>query len=340
MADSDEVRRILASPGTLPYDVRKETALCLASHLSGNSSRKAPGETVDAIDKVIASAEWVRMTETAEKNDLMPKLVLCTVLTELFASLDRGTDVSDGMRASWNKVSSLAGTMDIITSLTPSAGSVRDAHLELITNARNFGTIIERNDDLRWIANVMRSMGSEMIGHKRRGPRIGRRILAAVDTSKSMYGEPEIIAKGLLLALTKRMLADRRDVDALLYSSGLPVLSPSRGRDMMDLISFRSGQGGPFADALRMLLSGMKDGSVANIDVILVSKGAGVLNDPNLTKEWESFRMNNNVRVITAVPGGGDACGLTELSDDIVIFNDETMNKGAGEFARLVDLLY
>ena len=340
IADSDEIRRVLAVPCTLPFSVRRETALCLASHLSGNAFHKAPGETSGIVGNIVATAEWKRMTEAAEKNDLMPKLILRTVLTELFASLNRGTDVLDGMKSAWNRVYSLIRTMDSVASLCPAFDSLRDAHLELITYPQSYENIIKRNDDAEWIAKIIRSMMSEMIGHDRKELCNGhRKILVVIDTSKSMYGEPEIIAKGLILALTKRMLTDRRDVDVILFSSDLSVLSPSGGKDLMNFISFRSGNGEPFADALNVLLSKMKDNSVNGTDIILVSKGTGILNDHHLTEEWISFKTGRDVNVITAVTGGNDACGLTELSDHIVIFNEDTMSNGAKEFARLIDLL-
>jgi uncharacterized protein with von Willebrand factor type A (vWA) domain len=230
--------------------------------------------------------------------------------------------------------------MDAVASLCPVFGSVRDAQLELISNPQDHGNIIGRGDDIGYITKVMRSLGTEMIGHKRTSPHSGRRTISVIiDTSESMYGEPEMTAKGLILALTKRMMADRRDVGVLLFSSGLPVLSPSRGADVVDMISFRSGTGEPFADALKMILSDMKCGSVADTDLILVSKGTGILNDPKFTDQWRSFKTGGNVNVITAVPGGNDACGLTELSDHIVIFDDETMNSDKKEFTRLMDIL-
>jgi hypothetical protein len=340
IAGSDMIRRALAAPSALLYEVRMDTALCIASDLIGSVSCKAPDAVSDAVRKARASPEWTKMADAVHKNDLMPVLITKTILKEIISSFDNGTDISEGMTSSWNSVRSLIRAMDAVASLCPVFGSVRDAQLELISNPQNHGNIIGRNDDIGYITKVMRSLGTEMIGHKRKFMHSGKRkISVIVDTSESMYGEPEMTAKGLILALTKRMTTDRRDIDVTLFSSGLPVLSPSRGTDVVNMVSFRSGTGEPFADALKMILSDMKDNSVVNTDLILVSKGTGILNDPKFTDQWQSFKTGGNVNVITAVPGGNDACGLTELSDHIVIFDDESMNSEKKEFARLIDIL-
>jgi hypothetical protein len=64
-----------------------------------------------------------------------------------------------------------------------------------------------------------------------------------------------------------------------------------------------------------------------------------VINDPDFTKDWEAYKMNNGVRVITAVAGGDSACGLTELSDHIVIFNDHTIHNKGMEFVKMIGIL-
>jgi|GEM_PF-3035923 len=341
IVNSDEIRRVLISPNGIPFGTRKDIALCLASHLMDRQC-EAPEVMSDTVARVTACEEWTLMRKAVDKNDLMPKLILGTVLRTVFASAD-GSEISDGMRASWKRISSFIRTMDIISSIGPEAGfgySVRDAHSELIAHTKRYENLMERNDDLEWMSHVMRSLGSEMIGHgKKDGHGKRRGILAVIDTSNSMYGEPTLIAKGLMLALAKRMLADRKEVNVLLFSSDLPVLSPSRGRDMMDMISFQTGSGEPFDIALRMLLERMKGRRLSNTDLILVSKGAGIINDPNFTRDWEAYKRNSDVRVITAVAGGSDACGLTELSDEILIFDDASVNGKAGEFARLTDIL-
>ena len=346
LVNSDEIKRVLIVPRKYARDVRKDIARCLASHILGNViNDDIPEEASDAVSAFTASKEWAEMINATKKNDLMPRFVLGNMLASLFVSLeseDIVDSVSKSMRALRKKVSSFVRTMDILLSVSPANGfnyAVRDAHSELMSYASKYENLIERNDDLELMSGMMRFMESEITERKENKCNADREILTVIDTSESMYGEPELIAKGLSLALTKQMLRHDNDVGIMLFSSDLPVLFPSDGRDMMELLSFRGGNGKPFHNALGMLLEKMRQGLIVNTDLILVSKGTGVINDPNFTRDWESYKTNNDVRVITAVAGGDSACGLTELSDDIVIFSDAAIRGKRGEFAKLTDIL-
>jgi hypothetical protein len=278
IVNSDEIRRVLIVPRKYPSDVRRDIAERLASHLLGNEIKNnIPEEASVAVGAMTSSKEWTQIMNAAGKNDLMPKFILKTMLTSLFASLesDDPDTVIKNTKASWETISSFAGTMDMILSLSPVSGfnySVRDAYSELISNTKRYESLIERNDDTEWIAKIVKFMGSEMAGHTAERTGVRRELLMVIDTSQSMYGEPELIAKGLSLALTKQMLQYDNDVKVLLFSSDLPVLLPSDGRDMMELLSFRSGTGKPFSHALDTLLEEMKRMSMSGTDLILVSK--------------------------------------------------------------------
>jgi len=344
MVDSDGIRRVLAEPRKIPMSTRRDVAAHLTNSLFGNKDDiKLPNDISDAVKAVTGSKEWEQMRDAAGKNDIISKLILRTVLKTLLDSIDGGSVTSDGMRTSWEKISRSIRTMDILSSLSPVSGfnySIRDAHSELMDNAKAYGSLMERNDDLEWMAEIMRFMESELLAHGNEcADRNNRKVLMVIDTSKSMYGEPEMIAKSLALALTKQMARIGKVTEVLFFPSDLPMLMPSDGRDMIDLISHRSGSETSFTDALQMLMNNMKQGSITDTDMILASKGTGVLNDPDFTRDWEAFKTSNGLRIMTAVTGGSDACALTELSDHVMIFNDATIHSKGMEFARLIDVL-
>jgi hypothetical protein len=341
---SDMIAEVLAEPRKIPADVRRNVAIRLASSLFGNDApAELPDDIPDAVNTVIRSKEWEQMKDAAGKNDLIPKLILGTVLRALLDSQDNGGNISDEMRRAWEIISSFIRTMDILSSLSPVSGfnySIRNAHSELIDHTEAYENLVERNDDLEWMAEVMRFMESELFGRDNSDKRSNdRNVLMIIDTSKSMYGEPEMIAKSLSLAVTKQMMRIGKRTEVLFFPSDLPLLSPSDGRGMMDLLSHRSVSESSFTDALNMLMNRMKQGSFKNTDVILASKGTGVLNDPGFTHDWETFRTGNGIRVFTAVTGGGDACALTELSDHVMIFSDSSIHNKSMEFAKLIDVL-
>jgi uncharacterized protein with von Willebrand factor type A (vWA) domain len=344
IVNSEEISGILITPCMIPFEMRRDIAICLASHLLSADGHDGNGP--DIVKRIVSSKEWAHMKDIVRKSDLMPKLILKTVLTSLFASSGKNDNedaVSKVMRSSWDHVSLMARTMDIIASLSSVSGfsySVRDAHRELITNIPRYRNLLERNDDLEQVAEIMKFMGSEMIGHVFHGDlNVKRDVLMIIDTSKSMYGEPDLIAKALALSVTKQMTRHKGNVNVSLFSSGLPFLSLSDGRDMMDMISFAAGNGEQFTGALKLLLERMKQNAISDIDIILVSKGAEVISDPNFTRDWESFRKSRNIRVITAVASGDNARALTELSDHVTIFNDHTIRSKGTEFVKLINAL-
>ena len=344
IVNSDGIARILVAPGKYTDEVRRDIAMNLAAHLLGNGTGDVPKDVPDIVNTVISTDEWAQMRDAALKNDLMPGFILGTVLRSLF-SLPDGSgndDLRNDMKRSWKKISSFIGTMDIIRSLGPIGGfnySIRNAYSELMTYVPRYRNLIERNDDLESIANCMKFMDSELSGRALPAGRRLNDILVIVDTSESMYGEPELISKGFVLALTKHMLVRDTEVNVIFFSSDLPVLRPSDGRDMIEMLSFRGSDGRPFAEAVKMLLERMKQRTLHGADVILVSKGKGVMNDPKITRDWDAYRHSNGIRVITAVAGGDSACGLTELSDHIAIFNDATIHGEGTEFAKTIEFL-
>ena len=344
MVNSNEIRCVLATPRKIPMDIRRDIAMRLISSLFGNESKvELPNDLLNAVNTVAGSDEWAQMKDASVKNDLLPKLILKTVLHSLLDSLDNGSDVYEGMRRSYDEISSFIRTMDIISSLSPISGfnySVRDAHSELIDHAEAYDNLMERNDDLEWMSEIMRFMESELLNYERTGRRNnGRKLLIVIDTTKSMYGEPDMIAKSLALAITKQMVRIGKDAEVMFFPSDLPILRPTDGRDMVRLLSHRSASEASFTDALHMLMKKMKHGSIEDTDIILMSKGAGILNDPAFTLDWEAFKIKNGVKVITAVTGGNDACALTELSDHVMIFSDDTIHGKGTEFAKLIDVL-
>ena len=342
IVNSDAVRRTVIDTRGYTADVRKDVAAHLAAHLLGRkTNNEIPNEASAIVDIMISTKEWPQICGVAEKSDIMMRYVLTMMLRTLFSSVgsDSPKDAATReMKASWERISSFVRTMEIIRSLNP-AGScaLRNAYSELIAHAEKYHGLMERSDDFETVAKIVKFMDSEMRVHAVRDRY--RNILMIIDTSASMYGDPELIAKGLALALTKHTLDPYKKMNVMLFSSDLSALVLSDGKDMMELLSFRGNTEKSFADVLKMLMELMKQRTLTATDVILVSNAKGVINDSVFTKDWETYKLSNNVIVITAVAGGDSAGGLTELSDHIVIFNDNTIYGEEMEFAKLIGLL-
>ena len=125
----------------------------------------------------------------------------------------------------------------------------------------------------------------------------------------------------------------------ILCPSDMPSLDLSDGIDLINFLYHRADREECFSAAFDMLIENMKQGMLHDVNIVLISNGYGIINSSKFTLEWEAYRKTNRIRVMTAVTGGDSACGLTELSDEIFIFNDDTIRNRKMEFAKLAEIL-
>ncbi|MBT8508721.1 hypothetical protein AZH53_09920 [Methanomicrobiaceae archaeon CYW5] len=157
---------------------------------------------------------------------------------------------------------------------------------------------------------------------RKRGP-----VVAMVDTSGSMSGAPETLAKAIILAITKRMLKDRRDVKVILFSGpgcNTEIELTSR-RKMADTFlqfiqqGFRGGT--DFNTALRTGLDSLSEPEYEGADLLFITDGLGGVTDRSLVDRWTEFKETKDARIFSCIVGNDDAGGLNEISDNIYYFS-------------------
>lgn len=158
---------------------------------------------------------------------------------------------------------------------------------------------------------------SDTSGKKRKGP-----VVALVDTSASMRGSPEILAKSVLLAVTKRMLKEGRDVKIILFSSKwqtfeIELTDKKRmGREFLEFLQFTFGGGTDFNTALRAGLKAMKnEKAFEGADLLFLTDGASELSERPLIREWNEIKAERKARIFSLIIGNYDAGGLEQVSD-------------------------
>ncbi|MDR7664261.1 VWA domain-containing protein [Methanosarcina sp. Z-7115] len=158
---------------------------------------------------------------------------------------------------------------------------------------------------------------SDTSGKKRKGP-----VVALVDTSASMRGSPEILAKSVLLAVTKRMLKEGRDVKIILFSSKwqtfeIELTDKKRmGREFLEFLQFTFGGGTDFNTALRAGLKAMKnEKAFEGADLLFLTDGASELSERPLIREWNEIKTERKARIFSLIIGNSDAGGLEQVSD-------------------------
>ncbi|MCC4766985.1 VWA domain-containing protein [Methanosarcina sp. DH1] len=158
---------------------------------------------------------------------------------------------------------------------------------------------------------------SDNAGKKRKGP-----VVALVDTSASMRGSPELLAKAVVLAVTRRMLTESRDVKVILFSSKwqtveIELTNKKRmGEEFLEFLKFTFGGGTDFNTALRAGLKAMKnEKSFEGADLLFLTDGYSELSEKPLIREWNEIKAERRARIFSLIIGNYDAGGLQQISD-------------------------
>ncbi len=169
-----------------------------------------------------------------------------------------------------------------------------------------------------------KNWNSDAAGKKRRGP-----VIALVDTSASMRGSPEILAKSVILAVTRRMLKEGRDVKVILFSSKwqsfeIEMTNKKRmGAEFLDFLRLTFGGGTDFNTALRSGLKVMKDeNAFRGADLLFLTDGYSELSEKPLIREWNEIKKERNARIFSLIIGNDNSGGLEQVSDHTYIIRN------------------
>ncbi len=169
-----------------------------------------------------------------------------------------------------------------------------------------------------------KNWNSDSAGKKRRGP-----VVALVDTSGSMRGNPEILAKAIILAVTRRMLKEGRDVKVILFSSKwqsfeIEMTNKKRmGGEFLDFLRQTFGGGTDFNTALRSGLKVMKEeNAFRGADLLFLTDGYSELSEQPLVREWNEIKKERNARIFSLIIGNNNAGGFEQVSDHTYIIQN------------------
>ena len=135
------------------------------------------------------------------------------------------------------------------------------------------GSKVSRSSKLSWSVRRRRSR-RPTVQRGNEGP-----ILAVIDTSGSMHGLPETVAKALVLEALRTAHAERRH--CRLYSFSGPgqvvehelALSPEGVGSLLSFLGFSFGGGTDPTDVISRVLRQLQEGKWAKADVLFVSDG-------------------------------------------------------------------
>jgi uncharacterized protein with von Willebrand factor type A (vWA) domain len=169
-----------------------------------------------------------------------------------------------------------------------------------------------------------KNWNSNSAGKKRKGP-----VVALVDTSASMRGAPEILAKAVVLAIARRMLRDNRDVKVILFSSKWQTVEieltdkKRMGKEFLEFLKYTFGGGTDFNTALRAGLKAVKEEETfQGADLLFLTDGSSELSEKPLIREWNEIKVERRARIFSLIIGNYDAGGLDQVSDHTYIVHD------------------
>jgi len=173
---------------------------------------------------------------------------------------------------------------------------------------------------------------------KPRGP-----MIMLVDTSGSMHGAPQTLAKSAVLAMAKRMLSQQRDMKVILFASTsqhLEIELSSRKKmseKFLNFLLYTFGGGTDFNTALASGLKSLKEKDFQGADLLFITDGKSEVSDELVLARWEEAKKKYNAKVYSLIVGSSGAGGLSKISDYTYFVEMELDPKGNGGFVRLIE---
>jgi uncharacterized protein with von Willebrand factor type A (vWA) domain len=171
---------------------------------------------------------------------------------------------------------------------------------------------------------------------KPRGP-----MIVLVDTSGSMHGAPQTLAKSAVLAMAKRMLSQQRDMKVILFASTsqhLEIELSSRKKmseKFLNFLIYTFGGGTDFNTALASGLKSLKEKDFQGADLFFITDGKSEVSDELVLARWEEAKKKYNAKVYSLIVGDSGAGGLSKISDYTYLVEMELDSDGSGGIVRL-----
>lgn len=149
-------------------------------------------------------------------------------------------------------------------------------------------------------------------------------IIICVDTSASMNGQPEIVAKALTLMLAARARKEKRACFLINFSSSVDTmdLSNSKGITLLNkFLEMSFGGGTDVCIALKEGLKQMEQNNYKKSDLIAISDGGFVMNNIEIQNKIKQKRKEENKFYLLDVDGN---FGVKDLFDKHWVYNSNS----------------
>jgi uncharacterized protein with von Willebrand factor type A (vWA) domain len=173
---------------------------------------------------------------------------------------------------------------------------------------------------------------------KPRGP-----MIVLVDTSGSMHGASQTLAKSAVLAMAKRMLSQKRDMKLILFASTsqhLEIELSSRKKmseKFLNFLLYTFGGGTDFNTALASGLKSLKEKDFQGADLLFITDGKSEVSDELVLARWKEAKKKYNAKVYSLIVGSRGAGGLLAISDYTYFVEMMPGSEDRDGFVRLIE---
>lgn len=233
-------------------------------------------------------------------------------LKELLGRMEGDRDrISSSDSQSCTETHSLIFSGDVQRMLPQEMVNLADERLKLLFYAR----MCER----RLLTYQLRGREYSDGERRRGGP-----VVALLDSSGSMSGEPELAAKALLLALSRRLSEERRPLRALMFSvdvESFDLYDPGGQSQFLELLCQTFGGGTDFDAALRQGIKSLSEPEWQGADILFITDGLARIRDRGCLHDWNCLKERQGCRIFTVLVGGTEPGGLQRISDQVFLMS-------------------
>jgi len=285
-----------------------------------------PGEDEVSVEEAFVSylRDLDRLSEMMRRSGKLRKII--DIMGQLDVSLGSKQDRPSALAT--QEMHSLALSSDVLHALPTELSQLRHPMLRLVFMSRMLeGRLLTYQ--------IKGESWNESVGRRRKGP-----MVALIDASGSMVGEPELIAKALVLMLARKMAREGRDLRVILFAAKdvkFHIDLSDRvevAKSLMDILLRQFEGGTDFNSALRTGLETVRGEKWLGADILFFTDGMSEVSDQDLVDEWSEFKRRTKSRILTLISGTSTAGGLEKVSDRTWFLRTET--PGDGGMVRLV----
>ncbi len=334
---ADQLRRSLGG------DASDEDIGAAAADLLDPAGQAASEGAIDTdkatrtLERFVPGIGWSDAPQEIEQT-LLQRLDSLVRLLDALPDLRRIADalgrVEDATRKAGKKAGGREEVVGVRLGGEPSA--VLPSELALLGSSTTEDLFYQRLVERRLVSLELTGSGDEgRAKGARRGP-----VIACIDTSASMQGSPELAAKALVLAVTRRVLRRGRIVHLILFGGPRQhtEIRLRRGlgglEGLLDFLEASFHAGTDFDGPLLRAMDLLEEEALEDADVLVVTDGLCRATPP-VVERVRVAREGRDVRIWSVVLGRHDVRGVAPFSDQVWALDPGDTSEAAGLIRKL-----